>query len=31
MVVRGDDLLPDILGQPVPLEQKRRFWTDICS
>jgi len=28
-MVGGQRLLPEILGQPVPLERNRRFWTDI--
>jgi len=31
MVGGGQRLLPEILGQPTPLEQNRRFWTDNCS
>jgi len=27
----GLPLLPEILGQPAPLERNRRFWTDIRS
>jgi len=28
MVGGGRPLLPEIFGQPAPLEQNRRFWTD---
>jgi len=27
-MVGGGLLLPEILSQPAPLEQNRRFWTD---
>jgi len=27
----GRPLLPEIMGQPAPLKQTRRFWTDIRS
>jgi len=31
MVRGGQYLLPEILGQPAPLERNHQFWTEIRS